>query len=436
MTAYLVTTFLIFAFGPVDWPVDNWGRLLLFLSAVLGALVIGYRLGVDGPPAGTELKAWRAVFLLGAISNIVLLFPAAHLYTGKMPWEVLDALRDQGQAYREFQQTLGLTTHGDRAAVAIVRTIVSPLTLAVLPLGILHWRRLSWSLRLLLVASVFSMIILSLLRGTDRETADLIIVFSSTFLVAVMRNKVRRGISLLAELKRRQFAVLVTTVVVATAAVLFLERKEQRVGSTHEICAGESQICANYDYPLFGSLDDPTKFALSMTSLYVAQGYYGLSLALSKDFQSTWGLGHSFALMNYYSALVGNEDLYQRSYTFRLRDDGWSDLHQWSTMFPWFANDVGFVAVPFVIGLLAWIWGKSWKDAVFRSNDRAAIVFTFMMLMMFYMPANNQLTQTVDVYLALVTWILIWLVDRRSFRRQGPVMIRSRCRRQMKGSLD
>jgi hypothetical protein len=150
-----------------------------------------------------------------------------------------------------------------------------------------------------------------------------------------------------------------------------------------------------------------------MAALYFGQGYFGLSLALAKDFQSTWGLGHSIALANYYSALFENEDLYERSYTFRLRDDGWSDLQQWSTMFSWLANDIGFPAVPVVIGLLAWIWGRSWKDAIFRNNDRAAIVFTFMMLMVFYMPANNQLTQTIDVYFAVVCWIIIWLIDRR-----------------------
>src|SRR5208282_3142365 len=102
MLVYLVGTIAIFAFGPVDWPVDDWGRLLLFLFAVLGALFLGYRFGVAGAAAGTRFTAWRWVFLLGATANVVLLFPAANLYTGKMPWQVLDALRNQGEAFLEF----------------------------------------------------------------------------------------------------------------------------------------------------------------------------------------------------------------------------------------------------------------------------------------------------------------------------------------------
>jgi hypothetical protein len=420
MMAYLLGTILVFALGPFDWPIDNWGCLVLFLTAVMGTLFIGYRLGVGGNAAGTELKAWRRVLVLGAIATIVMLFPAAYLYTGKMPWEVADAVRDQAAAYRELQESLALTTQGDRAIVAVARAVVAPLTLAAIPLGALHWRDLSWLLRLLLGAAIASTIIFSLLRGTDREIADLIIVILSTSLVAVARGRLDRGASAPGMLRRHRVAILVTAAALATAAVAFVERKEQRIGSNHEICVGDVRVCADYDHALLGPLGDRSRFGLSMAAVYLGQGYFGLSLALTKDFQSTWGLGHSLPLMTYYSALSGNEELYERSYTFRLRDDGWSDLNQWSTMFPWLANDVGFFGVPFVIGVLAWIWGSSWKDAVLRKNDRAAIVFVFMMVLIFYMPANNQLTQTVDAYFAAVFWTVLWLIDRRRARRPRP----------------
>jgi hypothetical protein len=241
--------------------------------------------------------------------------------------------------------------------------------------------------------------------------ADLIIILFSTFLVLIARGMVDRDGSVLGAITRHRFAVLLVVIFSTSSAFVFVERKEQRLGTTHQICVTE-KVCADYDYPLFKPLDDRERFALSMASVYFSQGYFGLSLALTKDFQSTWGLGHSLALMNYYSALTGNEDLYEISYTFRLRDEGWSDLNRWSTMFPWLANDIGFTSVPLVIGLLAWIWGTSWKDAVLRNNDRAVIVFVFMMLIIFYMPANNQVTQTIDAYFAIVCWNIVWLVDR------------------------
>src|SRR5262249_43267175 len=192
MLAYLASTVLIFAFGPVDWPVDNWPSLLIFLCAVASALFIGYRLGTAAPAAGTEFRAWRWVFLLGATATVILLFPAAHLYAGKMPWGVLDALQDQGEAYREFQDNLALTSYSDRAVVAITRTVVAPFALAAVPLGILHWADLPRFLRLLLGATILSTIIFSSLRGTDREMADLVIIFFSTLLIAVTRSQFDR----------------------------------------------------------------------------------------------------------------------------------------------------------------------------------------------------------------------------------------------------
>jgi hypothetical protein len=412
MIAYLLSTIAIFVFGPVDWPIENWTTLIVFLSAVLGALWLGFRLGVQGAAATTELRHWKRLVVIGSIATVVLMFPAAFIYTGKMPWQIFEALQDQSEAYLELQRNLNLTTLDDRAALAVIRAAVAPLALATIPLGIIHWRKLSSVLRVLVGAAILSNIVLSILRGTDREIADLVIVGFSAFLIVVARSLIGRKATLLSELKRRRLLIFLAVAVFAIAAALFVDRKEQRVGDVDQVCVGDTPICANYDRPLSDQLDDRAKFALSMSALYFGQGYYGLSLALAKDFQTTWGLGHSLALMSYYSAFKGNEDLYERSYTFRLRDDGWSDLGQWSTMFPWIANDVGFPGVPFVVGLLGWIWGKSWKDAVFGKNEPAAIVFVFMMLMVFYMPANNQLTQTIDVYFAVVVWMLVWLRGR------------------------
>jgi hypothetical protein len=412
MIAYLLSTIAIFAFGPVDWPIENWKTLIVFLSAVFGSLWLGFRLGVQGIAATTELKHWKRLVAFGSIATVILMFPAAIIYTGKMPWQILEAIQDQSEAYLELQRNLNLTTLGDRAGLAVMRAAVAPLTLATIPIGIIHWRKLSSTLRILVVAAILSNIVLSILRGTDREVADLVIVGFSAFLIVVARSLVGRKVTILSELKRRRLLIFAAVAVFAIAASLFVDRKGQRIGDVNQICVGDVPICANDDNFLSDHLGDRGKLALSMSALYFGQGYYGLSLALTKDFHTTWGLGHSLALMSYYSAFKGNEDLYERSYTFRLRDDGWSDLGQWSTMFPWIANDVGFLGVPLVVGLLGWVWGKSWKDAVFGKNEPAAVVSVFMMLMVFYMPANNQLTQTIDVYFAVVVWLLVWLLGR------------------------
>ena len=125
-------------------------------------------------------------------------------------------------------------------------------------------------------------------------------------------------------------------------------------------------------------------------------------------FHSMLGLGNSPFAMAAYTSLTGDDALYQDSYTYRLREAGWSDEHQWSTMFPWLANDVSFPGVLPLMLLIGAGFGASWRDAVFGRNDRAAVVFVVFAIMMGYLPANNQVTLAPDHFFALLVWCLGW----------------------------
>src|SRR5262245_43340442 len=108
--AYLAFTIAVFVAGPFDWPVRNWLGLLAFLAAALLGIVVGYRIAVvHGQPRAGPLTRWDAVIVIGALSSVALLFPASYIYAGKMPWDVIAALRDQMAAYQTFQERLRTT---------------------------------------------------------------------------------------------------------------------------------------------------------------------------------------------------------------------------------------------------------------------------------------------------------------------------------------
>jgi len=277
------------------------------------------------------------------------------------------------------------------------------------------------------------MILLSILRGTDRENADLLIVLGSALLVLSGRSLLQRQERLTDFFSRHRRTVVVALALVCVAAVFFVHRKEQRAVFTDQVVcvfdlsARPQKVCARADHPVLRPFNERTRFALSMFSAYLSEGYYGLSLALGLDFSSTWGLGHAPFAMALYRSLTGDDALYQRSYTFRLRELGWNDFSLWSTMFPWFANDISFLAVPILMIFFGWILGASWNDAVFAQNDRAAIVFAFMMIMMAYIPANSQLTLVSDHYFAALAWGSSWVIGRyRAYRATstGPKVLR------------
>jgi hypothetical protein len=412
---YLLLTFSAFVLGPFDWPVDNWTTLIGFLAAVTLALYAGFRMAIAAPALGTHFADWRLFVLAGAIANIGILFPSAYFYTGKMPWDILIALQDQQVAYQELQQML-LLTEDTRTPVVLARIAAAPLIFGVIPLSILNWERMSAWLRILFFASICATLVFSVLRGTDREIADLALVFFSSILVKLARLIVHQGVRFGAIVYRYRVGSMGALLALSLAAAVFINRKEGRIGDTRAFCFNETSICADFDRPGLRMFGERGQFALVMAAAYASNGYYGLSLALGLDFHSTFGLGHAPFAMKAYSNFAGSDELYERSYTFRLRDLGWDDLGLWSTMFPWIANDISFAMVPVLMVLIGWMFGAAWKDSVLAQNDRAAVIFTFLMIMMAYIPANSQLTLVADNYFAFVIWIVWWLWDRRRSR--------------------
>ena len=163
---YVAATFALFLVWPIDWPIytfANWAKLIAYVSLCLTALAVAATRGSAGPTRVTAPLPYLSFCLpLGAIVAVLLLIPSSFVYTGRGPWELFDALKDQGAAYRRMQQQLFLTS-GQRDTIAALRTATAPLIYAVLPLGIVRWRSIGWSGRASVVVVVVTAIIFSIM---------------------------------------------------------------------------------------------------------------------------------------------------------------------------------------------------------------------------------------------------------------------------------
>jgi hypothetical protein len=414
--SFLLLTMILFFMGPFDWPMHNYEVLSLFLFCVSFAIVCGYSLGVSAPARVGPLPYWRRLFILGAICSCVMIFPSAYVYTGKWPWEAVLTLFDQGQAYREFQARLQ-ELDGQRGPIVLARTLTHWVSYAVIPIAVFRWRDLDLTMRLLLVGTIVSATIFSLLRGTDQGTFDIGFLIAMSVLVAVARECMKAGRSFGSFFKTKVgvFVAVAAVLFVALAFTAFIDRKTQRYdGNITDLCIGEDQhICINSNKGLAVGLGEVGRFALGIVTTYTSNGYYGLALSLEREFDSTMGIGHSIALTRIYEAATDDKKLYENSFTYRLRADGWSDLYVWSTMYTWIANDVGFPMTVVIVGLLAWLWGSSWRDAVRGDNDAAGIVFCMLTQTFMYSPANFQLALGTDTYAALLIWLGLWYYSAR-----------------------
>ena len=415
--AYVVATFLLFMAWPIDWPIytfGNWARLVGYVSLCLAAVGLASYRGSAGPTRVTAPLPYLSFWLpLGAVAAALLLIPASLIYTGLHPWELMEALKDQGEAYRRAQQQLFLTS-GQRDDIVAVRALIAPLVYAILPLGIVRWRSIGWIGRGSVALVVLTSVVFSILRGTDKELADLFVVGMAAVFVVIGRSIVigkRRG-----ELLKRSWPVAVLAILfLLFAQTLFTQRKEQRIGgfvSRTSVCANDSRICSDLDNPLISWLPLRQRFGLTVFILSTCSGYYGLELAMEKPFDTSFGLGHSPATLSAYEAVTGDTTVHHRTYTYRNGLDGWSEDSYWSTLIAWIANDVGFEGAIFVLALIGFMWGKWWREAAAGMSDPAAVLFALSTTMIFYLPANDQVLASYDGYTVLIVWLIIWMWHR------------------------
>ena len=414
---YIAATFLLFLLWPVNWPIyglGQWARLISYVLLVLAVTSWATYVGSAGQTRVTApLPHLKIILALGAIASALILIPTSYTYTGRPPWQALDALRDQALAYRRLLTQLYATT-GQRNAVVILRAVMSPLTYGVLPLGIIHWRTIGWWGRISVIVTVLSSIIFSIMRGTDKEVADLFIVGVSAVAVSFGRAHALGAKGM--ELMRRHWRwILVGLVFIYFAEGLFTERRTERLGrfeSRPSVCANSSQICANLDNPWIAWLPTSQRLSLSIFIMSTCSGYYGLELGLEKPFESSFGVGHSPAALTAFETVTGDLGPHLKTFTYRNGEERWFEENYWSTLVTWIANDVSFPGAVFVLGALGWLWGKWWREAAAGMSDPAAVLFVLATTMMVYFPANNQVLGSYDGYFEVGVWVVIWLWHR------------------------
>jgi hypothetical protein len=417
---YIAFTFLLFLVWPINWPIyyaDEWARLIAYVALCLvmigGAAFIG---SAGATRVTAPLPLLTPLLVLGAVAAALVLVPSSYTYTGQPPWAVLDALRDQGAAYRRLQALLRDST-GQHLGMALLRGALAPLTYAVLPLGVLRWRTIGWTGRLAVAVTAGCSVVFSIMRGTDKEIADLFVVGGSALFVSWGRSWAagERGGKLLRRYWRWALAVVVFVYV---AQGLYTERKDLRVNRGREVgtavCVNNSRICANLDNPWIAWLPVRERFGVTLFIASTCSGYYGLDLALDKPFESAFGVGHSPMALTVYEAVTKDTAPHRRTYTYRNGQNGWPEENYWSTLPTWIANDVGFPGAVLVLAVVGWFWGKWWREASAGMSDPAAVLFAFTTTMMFYFPANDQVFILADGYLVLAVWVVIWLWHRGS----------------------
>lgn len=404
---YLTITVVLFFFGAFEWQGINMPLLGLYLALYQLALFTGYIAGLTRFPTVVTNFNVNAWFKFSLSASLILIIPYIYVYTGKYPWEAWQALGDQGGAFLSYYDQLAEERTPGRIAVMLMRTIFSPALIALLPL--FFWtKRLSLSWKIMFFIYIILYFSFSALRGTDKESADFFI-FMFCGLFALLTVRKLKGQFKLSMTKKLLLIVLIIFSFLLTYSI-FTERKMARLGGDDKVCLVAADVCADMDSGFISSLDEKNKFGISIATMYLSLGYYGMGLALNEEFESTFGLGHSIFISNSVQNIIDTNWLDDRAYTSKVTNSGWDAKVYWVTTYTWLANDVGFFGVALIIFVIGFLFSRAWSGIIYAGDPVALIVFSQLFMMIFYFPAFNVVMQNVDSYFSLVFWLFVWLL--------------------------
>lgn len=189
---------------------------------------------------------------------------------------------------------------------------------------------------------------------------------------------------------------------------LFQNNISSRIDGSYSIIKSiTNQTEVNVEAPLMKVIPQDFQPLLVYTSLYLTQGYYGLSLALNEPYIPLMGIGNSYFLISNFEELLGL-DIWSYTYQARLAVDGWHPLMNWHSIYVWFANDISFVGVL----ILMFFIGKYFAHVIFRSlvneDPIASVLFCLLVISFFYFSSNNQVLSSPSLFMSFIGLNILW----------------------------
>lgn len=388
---WVVATVALFYWGPIDWLGAESVMVGAYVLLNLLAFNLGAQLTFKAPVRLTHplpLPDGRAFAYL-AVGAFVLL-SVAHLYfvTGRNAFSPSAYSLEFGVVYSEFYQTQRGLERGWLAFVVMAtKGILFPVVLA---LFVKHFR----TRRPLVVMVVLSLAVSSVLRGTDKELVDLLILVGVTA-------------SCYGLLTRR---VLLVGIGVGTGLLaLFGVRRMSRYGGDPPACLPESSVCFDYSSGVAKTLGRNAEFVYVLFTNYVTQGYQGLALALELEWIPNFGLG-SLPLIKTIACRSSGVGCNLSDYSDRLQATGWDTTTRWTSAYPTIANDVSFWLVPVVMLMFGICFAKARSVWNATQAPEAACALITLAIFWLYSSANMQVGISLDWTFATLLFVYWFLV--------------------------
>lgn len=406
---YVAITFLLSVIGPVKYlryEYEYW-KVLLYLTAVFIFMGFGYFLGIFSPDKLREVEydGWyRTERLLRRSTIIALVSLVLEVFYLASTGNFHIGFSDLGGNY--FQDISG------SSVIMIFRFATDFFRVASCVLGFYFFNRIDRKLKVRVI--IVALLIFSVTMfgyGQQKSIGDLFIYFA----VAIFVKNLKAGKHLSKKTKR---IIVILGVIVLFLLAFIQSQRYKLIGVTayNYSMRGTGEIGYNTNSILFKIFGDDLGFGLAVIlTSYLSMGYYGLSLCMKLPFEWTYGVGGSRALTSLLQK-IGINGIEEKTYLSRLGDTfGRNGLASWNTIFPWLASDLTYFGVLFYFAVVGYIMAQAWRDVLRYNNAISFLMFSILSIMVFYIPANNQIFHSYGSFVSTICTIILWLFVRRYY---------------------
>ena len=440
---YLLASVLAFAFGPVDFPVRSPWILYGYVAFAQIIIFVGYYAGTLRRPCGYSGKLpIKSVLALATIVTLLLLPPTIH-FRNYAELSLIDALTDPGAAYAA--RVRELANRESVSTISLLRGLFGPFLALLVPVGIVYSNRMTRTWRLLWQIAVLGIIIEPLLAGAAKGLFDLVLIIPWLIWVRMNIASSQHNLrpanldQLIASSQQslqtanptqsmvtghthrrtsltlmQQFALgLVTVSIVCTGILYFTHSRQSRYGLAGNEYPPWTTGWAEPNYGV--KLPASIEYTVYTITRYWSQGYFGLSECLDLPFELCYGCGHSQVWMRYVGRWMSDPDFFwNRCYPVRLEyATGYEVAYYWHTIYPWLASDLTFPGAILFMGLMAFLFARAWSDTLLGQNPFAAGFVAQILLLFYYIPANNIRLMYSEEALTFWGLLAIWLITRK-----------------------
>ncbi len=418
--AFLTITVLLFAFGPWPWPVNNPIKLYGFLVLSQMCLWAGYRSAINRSPRG--YSGWigaKRLTLVSLIVSAVWFIPNHQLRSGSTnAFDVIEfwnavgkGLTDPGDAYNERQKAYNeqrQTVIGNRTTMGQMAVVLSfavyPLMWFLFPLGVVYWSVLSRRMRIAVVVLLLLDLLSWISFGTNKGLADYLLLLPWMLFA-------RNPWSFLVHARAYIIVVLAGFILFLS---FFVSGIAGRMGGEIGYEDETAEMVLDTDNWMVAALPPKAQTAFGAFTSYVTQGYFGLSLALDEPFDCCYGFGNSYFTIGLSDHLFASGFIADRTYPAKIHAAyGWDMYGRWCTFYPWIASDVTFLGALIVMFLIGRLLALVWLDVLKRQNPFAVALFPLVLMMLFYVSANNQVLHFSSTLFPFWTILVLWLLTRK-----------------------